>query len=98
MDPKPETYPAVYIIFTLLHAVRRGIARKNIWCEFRRQGIALQPRLSFWIALCRKAGLIKVEDTLHVTSYTRAWLSKSPEEQAFHLIDSWQNAPRRAHG
>jgi hypothetical protein len=31
------TLPAVYVIFTLLNAIRRGIERQNIWREFRRQ-------------------------------------------------------------
>lgn len=120
MQSKPETYPAIYIIFTLLNAIRRGIERKNIWREFRRQKIALEPRLSFWVAVCREAGLVKEVPALRpgspvpaalaqagqasksqvssyrlrVTSYARGWLSKTPEEQAFHLIESWQNAPR----
>lgn len=98
------TYPAIYIIFTLLNAIRRGIERKNLWREFRRQQIPLKPRLSFWIAVCREAGLVKDDAgydastalgaRLRVTSYARRWLNKTPEEQAFHLIESWQNAPK----
>src|SRR6266498_1496834 len=58
-DPNQSlTYPAVYVIFTLLKAVRRGIEQKHMWREFRQQGIALKLRLSFWIALCRAAGLL----------------------------------------
>jgi hypothetical protein len=103
MPSQPETYPAIYIIFTLLNAIRRGIKRKNIWREFRRQKIALEPRLSFWVAICTEAGLVKkVPDStsqvssygLRVTSFARRWLNKTPEEQTFHLIDAWQNAPR----
>lgn len=94
MYTRPESYPAIYIIFTLLNAIRRGIERRNIWREFRRQGIALKPRWSFWMAVCREAGLIRVEDTLHVTSYARQWLNEMPEEQMFHLIESLQNAPK----
>ncbi len=90
-----ETYPVLYIIFTLLNAVRRGIERKNIWREFRRQKITLKPRLAFWIALCRELGIItEREGQLRVTSHARAWCNKTAEEQAFQLIASWQNAPK----
>ena len=90
-----NTYPALYIIFTLLSAFRRGIERKNIWREFHRQKIALTPRLSFWIPLCREAGLLdEYEDQIRVTRCARQWLNKAPEEQAFHLIEAWQNAPK----
>ena len=90
-----ETYPAFYIILTLLNALRRGIPRKQIWREFQRQKIALQPRLSFWIALCKEAGLLDIYDgRLRVTGFARRWLNKSIEEQTFDLIDAWQNAPK----
>jgi hypothetical protein len=99
MQSKPETYPAIYIIFTLVSAVQRGIDRKNIWREFRRQKIVLGPRLAFWVAVCEEAGLLKVNsqdmrNKLRVTGYARRWLSKPPDEQTWHLIESWQNAPR----
>ena len=103
MNTKPESYPAIFILFTLLSAIRRGIERKNIWCEFRRQKIVLKPRLAFWISVCREAGLVREvsgtefqvsSSTLRVTSYARAWLNKTPEEQMFHLIESWQNTPK----
>ena len=94
MPSKPELYPSVHIIFTLLNATRRGMERKNIWREFRRQKIALKPRLAFWLALCKEAGLIDDYDNqLKVTRRARAWLNKTSEEQTFHLIDSWLNAP-----
>ena len=90
-----ETYPALYIIFSLLNAFRRGIERKNIWREFHRQKIALTPRLSFWIPLCREAGLLdEYEDQIRATRYARQWLNKTPEEQTFRLIEAWQNAPK----
>jgi hypothetical protein len=93
MPSKPESYPALYIIFTLLNAIRRGIERKNIWREFRRQKIALKPRLTFWLALCKEAGLVDDYDgQLRVTRHARAWLNKPTEVQTFHLIDAWQNA------
>ena len=94
MPAKPDSYPALYLIFTLLNAIRRGTERKNIWREFRRQKIALKPRLSFWISVCRQAGLLSLENKLVVTRQARAWLNKSPEEQTIHLIDAWQNAPK----
>jgi len=95
MPSKPETYPAVYIIFTLLNAIRRDIERKNIWREFRRQKIALKPRLIFWVALCKQAGLINErEGQLRCASYARAWLDKTLEEQTFRLIEAWQDAPK----
>lgn len=94
MHSKPQTYPAVYIIFTLLHAIRRGSERKNIWREFRRQGIALKPRLSFWLALCRQVGLLKPDGALRVAGFARQWLNKPPDEQALLLIEAWQNAPK----
>ena len=88
------TYPAVYVIFTLLNVIRRGVERKNIWREFRRQKIALKPRLAFWLAICKEAGLIDdYENQLKVTRHARAWLSKTSEEQTIHLMDAWQNAP-----
>ena len=94
MPAKPDSYPALYVIFTLLNAIRRDIKRKNIWREFRRQKIALKPRLVFWLALCKEAGLVdEYENQLKVTRHARAWLGKTPEEQTFHLIDAWQNAP-----
>ena len=96
MKPKPQIYPAIYIIFTLLNAIRRGIERKKIWREFRRQGIALKPRLSFWVAVCTEAGLVRhdTEQDLRVTSYASRWINKSSDEQMLHLIESWQNAPK----
>jgi hypothetical protein len=95
MKKTPQQYPALYVIFTLLNAIRRGMPRKNIWREFRRQGIALKPRLSFWIPLCRQAGLLReVDGILRVTSYAHAWLKKLPEEQSISLIEAWQCAPK----
>ena len=95
MPSKPEPYPAVYMIFTLLNTIRRGVERKNIWREFRRQKVALQPRLAFWLALCEQAGLItEYENKLRVARHTRRWLNKSLEEQTFHLMEAWQNAPK----
>jgi hypothetical protein len=95
MPAKPDSYPALYIIFTLLNTIRRGMERKNIWREFRRQKIALKPRLAFWLALCKEAGLIENYDNqLKVTRHARAWLNKTSEVQTFHLIDSWQNASK----
>src|SRR3990172_5257750 len=92
---RASTFPAVYVIFTLLNAIRRGIERKNIWREFRRQKIALAPRLAFWIALCKEAGLIDdYEHQLRVTRHARCWLNKTAEEQSVHLIESWQSAPK----
>lgn len=82
MKHKLQQLPPLYVIFTLLSSIRRNIPRQNIWREFRRQGIALEPRLSFWIPLCKQAGLIKETDQqLRVTSFTSAWLNKTPEEQ-----------------
>lgn len=95
MTAKIQTYPAFYIIFTLLGAIRNGIARENIWREFKRQQIALQPRLAFWLALCKQAGLVdEYEGRLRVTRHARAWLNKSAEEQALLLITAWQEAPK----
>jgi len=110
MNARPETYPALYVIFTLLNAFRHGTQRKNIWREFRRQKIALnparcnannnggvrgKPRLVFWLALCKQAGLVDDYDgRLRVTRLARAWLNKTPEDQTFHLIDSWRDAPK----
>src|SRR5215207_9758027 len=88
MSARPETYPAVYVIFTLLNAIRRGIERKHIWREFCRQRITLTPRLSFWIALCRQAGLISGKEEFTATSFAKHWLSKTTEEQTFHFIDA----------
>ena len=94
MPSKPELYPAVHIIFTLLSAIRRGVVRKNIWREFRRQKIALKPRLAFWLALCKETGLVdEYDNQLRVTRHARAWLNKPTEEQTFQLLDAWQNAP-----
>lgn len=95
MDTKSQQYPALYVIFTLLNAVRRGIPRKNIWREFLRQGIALKPRLVFWLALCRQAGLLKeIDGSIKVTSYAHSWLKKTPEQQTISLIEAWQTAPK----
>lgn len=95
MDKSTYTFPALYIIFTLLNALRRGVERRNIWREFRRQKVALQPRLAFWLALCREAGLIDdYEGHLRVTRQARRWLSKPAEDQTFLLIEAWQNAPK----
>lgn len=95
MPSRPELYPALHVIFTLLNAVRRGIERGNIWREFRRQNVALQPRLAFWLALCKQAGLLEeYENRLRVTRHARQWLNKAPDEQTFLLIESWQSAPK----
>jgi hypothetical protein len=95
MKRKPQQLPPLYVIFTLLSSIRRGIPRKNIWREFRRQGIALKPRLSFWIPLCKQAGLIKETDQqLRVSSCALAWLNKTPEEQIISLLGAWQNSPK----
>ena len=88
-----ESLPAVYIIFTLLNAFRRGIPRRDIWREFRRQGIPLRPRLSFWLALCRQAKLLSPDSQPRVTRYVRRWLALEPDVQAFRLLEAWQNAP-----
>ena len=93
-SPKGETLPAVYIIFTLLNAFRRGVPRKDMWREFRRQKIALRPRLSFWLALCIQAHLIEHIDAPHVTRFAPQWLAMTPDAQAFHLLEAWQNAPK----
>lgn len=91
-----EHVPALYLIFTLLNAFRRDIPRAEIWREFRRQGIRLQPRLSFWLALCRAAGLLREDHTGQpiVTRFARQWLGMPSDMQALHLLDAWQNAPR----
>lgn len=90
-----STMPAIYVIFTLLSAIRRGIPRMNVWREFRRQGIALTPRLAFWIPLCKQAGLLKETDQqLRVTSYATTWLKKTPDEQILSLLEAWQNSPK----
>jgi hypothetical protein len=89
-----ETIPAVYIIFTLLNAFRREIPRQNIWREFRRQKIALRPRLSFWLALCRQAKLLSEDPQPRVTRYAGRWMVLEPDAQAFRLLEAWQNAPR----
>lgn len=95
MKLKPQQLPPLYVIFTLLSSIRRGIPRKNIWREFRRQGIALKPRLSFWIPLCKQASLIKESDQqLRVSSCALAWLNKTPEEQILSLLEAWQNSPK----
>ena len=95
MKSKSQPYPTVYVIFTLLNNVRRGSPQKNIWREFHRQGIALKPRLSFWIPLCKQAGLLKENNQqLRVSSYASAWLKKTPEEQILILVEAWQNSPK----
>ena len=104
MENTPVILPALYIIFTLLNAVRRGIPRQNIWREFRRQKVALKPRLSFWLAVCKQAGLIDDytrsspadENRLRVKSYASQWLDKPSNEQTIHLIEAWQNAPQNS--
>lgn len=95
MKHKLQQLPPLYVIFTLLSSIRRGIPRKNIWREFRRQGIALKPRRSFWIPLCKQAGLIKETDQqLRVTGHTSVWLNKTPEEQILSLLEAWQSSPK----
>jgi hypothetical protein len=89
-----DTLPALYMIFTLLNAFRRGIPRSEIWKEFRRQEISLRPRLSFWLALCIQAHLLADIDAPRVTRFAPQWLAMSPEAQAFHLLKAWQNAPK----
>jgi hypothetical protein len=96
-----ESLPAVYMIFTLLNAFRRGIPRQNIWQEFRRQGIALRPRLSFWLALCIEAHLLMdinaprvTPQQCGVTGFAPQWLAMPPDAQAIHLLEAWQNAPK----
>jgi hypothetical protein len=89
-----QILPPLYVIFTLIGALRRGVERKNIWREFLRQGIPLRPRLSFWVSLCREAGLLDGEKELTVTRQARQWLNKTSDQQAFHLLDAWQNAPK----
>ena len=96
MPSKPELYPAVHIIFTFLSAIRRGVVRKNIWREhlhraaldavqvFRRQKIALKPRLAFWLALCKETGLVdEYDNQLRVTRHARAWLNKPTEAVSY---------------
>jgi hypothetical protein len=71
------------------------VRRQDIWREFRRQKIALRPRLVFWIALCRTAGLIEERSSqLYVTRRARIWLKDSSEQQTFALLTAWQDAPR----
>lgn len=92
-----DTLPALYLIFSLLNAFRRGIPQKDIWREFRRQGIALHPRLSFWLALCRQAHLLDGTDTPRVSRFAHQWLAMTPDAQTLHLLEAWQNAPKN-HG
>lgn len=95
MNIKTQQFPSLYVIFTLLSSIRHGVSRRNIWREFRRQGIALKPRLAFWIPLCKQAGLLKETDQqLRVTSHAVAWLNKTPEEQTLSLLEAWQNSPK----
>lgn len=95
-DPA-ETLPALYMIFTLVGAIRRGVKRENIWREFRRQKIVLRPRLPFWLSICKSAGLLDERDgRVRITSHARAWLNKRPEEQAVLLIEAWQRSPRNS--
>lgn len=95
MQSTPELYPAIHIIFTLLNAIRRGIAKDSIWREFRRQRIALKPRLAFWLAICKQAKLLdETEGQLRVTRQARQWLNRTAQEQTVHLLEAWQNAPK----
>jgi hypothetical protein len=95
MEEQPKRYPALYVIFALLSAIRRGVRRQDIWREFRRQKIALRPRLVFWIALCRTAGLIEERSSqLYVTRRARSWLKDSSDQQTFALLTAWQDTPR----
>jgi len=64
-----DSLPAVYIIFTLLNAFRRGTPRQDMWRKFRRQGIAMRPRLSFWLAFCQWAHLLANIDAPRVTGF-----------------------------
>jgi len=89
-----DSLPALYLIFSLLNAFRRGIPRQDIWLEFRRQDIALKPRLSFWLALCRQAHLLDENNPPRVSHFARQWLAMPPDAQALHLLDAWQNAPK----
>jgi hypothetical protein len=79
------------IVFTLLSCMRHGYKPTNLWMAFKRRGLQLRPRLSFWLALCRQAALLN--DYNHPAPFLHEWLKMPPAMQSMHLLEAWLGCP-----
>lgn len=81
----------VFIIFTLLSALRRGVPVNQAWRVFHQMGVSI-PKTSFWLALCKQASLLTNHQ--HPSTFFHAWLGWPPDAQILHLFSAWEIAPR----
>lgn len=91
----PRAYNAsmngVFIIFTLVSALRRGVTPGSLWRLFHRMGVST-AKTSFWLAICRQAHF--VNQHLRPSAFFHEWLSWQADAQILHLIQAWKGAPR----
>ncbi len=81
----------VFIIFTLLSALRRGMAANQAWHVFHQMKLSI-PKTSFWLALCEQANLLTNHQ--HPSVFFHAWLGWPHDAQILHLFSAWESAPR----
>ena len=81
----------VFIIFTLISALRRGVPVGSLWRLFHSMQFST-AKTSFWLSVCRQANLLNQH--LHPTAFFYEWLSWQADAQILHLIQAWKGAPR----
>ncbi len=83
----------IYTVFSILSALRNGAPPHKIGVTLGGCGLRITPRVPFWLALCRQAGLINDRNPPAVTGYARQWLTRLPDAQIISLLEAWQAAP-----
>jgi len=81
----------VFIIFTLLSALRRGTPLGRAWRIFYQLHLSI-PKTSFWIALCEQANLLTHHQ--QPSAFFHTWLGWPRDAQILHLFAAWETAPR----
>jgi hypothetical protein len=81
----------IFIIFTLVSALRRGTPSGLLWRFFHAMGFST-AKTSFWLAICRQSNLLNQH--LRPTSFFHEWLSWQADAQILHLIQAWKGAPK----
>jgi len=81
----------IFVIFTLISALRRGTAPGSLWRLFRAMKLST-AKISFWLAICRQAHFLNQH--LHPTACFYEWLAWQADAQILHLIQAWKGAPR----
>jgi hypothetical protein len=81
----------VFIIFSLISALRRGIPAASLWRLFHSMQFST-AKTSFWLSVCTRANLLNQH--LHPTAFFHEWLAWQADAQILHLIQAWKGAPR----